>query len=69
MTVNAPDTVAVAVSPLAGVTVTEAVGRVANTMVYVLVAPATTSRVWGSTITPRAATVTVTESAATLFAP
>ena len=28
--VNAPDTVAVAVSPLAGVTVTEAVGRVAK---------------------------------------
>ena len=47
MNVNRPDTVAVAVSPLAGVTVTEAVGSVANTMVYVLVAPATTSRSGG----------------------
>ena len=65
--VNAPDTVAVFTSPLAGVTVTDAVGRVAKRTEYSADAPATTSRVWGSTTTPR--TRTITSGAPTLFAP
>ena len=58
--VNAPDTVAVSVSPLVGVTVTDPVGRVAKETPYVPAPPTgtpTSSAV--ETTTPRATTVTV----------
>ena len=69
MNVNAPDTVAVFESPLAGVTVTSPVGRVAKRTEYVAVSPGVTNNSVGLITTPRAATVTVTSGAVTLFAP
>ena len=66
---NAPDTVAVPVAALVGVTVTSPVGRVAKETVYVAVAPPMTPKVAAETATPRAVTVTATESAVTLLVP
>ena len=49
---DAGDTVALAVEPLVGVTVTFAVGLESNTTVYLTVAPSTTDTVVSLTVTP-----------------